>query len=180
MTPAHLVHPGPVAPQRLTRHVAAGATALRFALTPGASLLEGVSAILAARGISAAALVLVGGSFSSLAYCIAALNPDGPQVARYSDPIPAQGPIGLIGASATYGADLDGTPMIHCHALLCDGAGRVFGGHVLPERALVGDPAPIVHARAFPDAAIARRYDPETMMAIFHPADGGAAHAKPC
>ncbi|OYX14967.1 MAG: hypothetical protein B7Z15_02170 [Rhizobiales bacterium 32-66-8] len=180
MTRAHLIHPGPITPERLTCHVAAEARALRFPLPPGGSLLAGVSAVLAARGIAAASLVLVGGTFARLAYCIAALNPDGPQVARYSDPILAQGPIGLIGANATYGADLDGSPMIHCHALFCDDTGRVFGGHVLPETAIVGATAPQVLARAFPGPAIARRYDPETMMAIFHPADLRGAHAPGC
>ncbi|MEP9376386.1 DUF296 domain-containing protein [Aquabacter sp. CN5-332] len=170
-----LTHPGPMAPERRESRADAAARAFRFSLMPGRSLHEGLVGAMGRIGAASAAFVLTGGGFARLKYCIAAPNPEGPQVARYSAPIPA-GPVGLIGASAALGIDVEGQPIVHCHALLCGADGAVFGGHLLPHEAMVGDEPPLVFARAFSRVAIAQRPDAETAMSIFHPKVAEPAH----
>lgn len=170
----HLVHPGPVAAERMESRADATARALRFRLPGGMSLVDGLAHVFASVGAKAAAVNLSGGVFSRLTYCIAAPSPDAPQVARYSDPIPLDGPVTVLAASATYGLDLEGRPLVHCHALLAGPDGRVTGGHVVPHTAIAGACGPLVTARLFDRVGIVQRYDPETMMAIFHPAPAAA------
>jgi predicted DNA-binding protein with PD1-like motif len=165
----HLVHPGPVTPERRESLTDANGRAVRFALRPGESLADGLSRGVAALGARCAAFTLHGGSFARLDYCIAAPNPEGPQVARYSAPIPA-GPVLVLGGGGALGIALDGSPLVHCHALLAGADGAVFGGHLLPAASLAGEDPPIVHARAYSDVAVRQRPDPETAMSIFHPA----------
>lgn len=165
-----LKHPGPVAAQRWDSMACPRARAFRFSLLPGRSLYDGIVNAMTAAGVSAAALTLTGGVFARVDYCLAAPRIGKPQVAGYTDPERMGGPIGLIGASATLGLDVNGRPMVHCHALLADPQGRLFGGHIIPGDSIVGAPPPVVFARAFEGAAIRQRYDAETVMSIFHPA----------
>ncbi len=169
-----LKHPGPVAAQRWDSRAGRGARAFRFSLIPGRSLHDGIANAMAAAGVSAAALTLTGGVFARVDYCLAAPRAGQPQVAGYTDPERRSGPIGLIGASATLGLDLEGRPMVHCHALLADPDGALFGGHVIPGASMVGAVPPVVFARAFEGVAIHQRYDAETVMSLFHPAAADA------
>lgn len=168
-----LKHPGPVAAQRWDSMACARARAFRFSLIPGRSLYDGIVNAMTAAGVSAAALTLTGGVFARVEYCLAAPRVGRPQVAGYTDPESMSGPIGLIGASATLGLDVGGRLMVHCHALLADPDGQLFGGHVIPAASIVGALPPVVFARAFEGAAIRQRYDAETVMSIFHPAQPG-------
>lgn len=170
-----LTHPGPVAPERRESRADAAARAFRFSLVPGRTLHENLVRAMGSVDVASAAFVLTGGNFTHLKYCIAAPNPDGPQVARYSAPIPA-GQVGLLGASAALGVDVEGQPIVHCHALLCGADGAVFGGHLLPHETMVGDDPPLVFARAFSHVAIAQRPDAETAMSIFHLIASERAH----
>ncbi|WP_341989364.1 PPC domain-containing DNA-binding protein [Azorhizobium sp. AG788] len=168
-----LKHPGPVAAQRWDSMACARSRAFRFSLIPGRSLYDGIVNAMTAAGVSAAALTLTGGVFARVEYCLAAPRVGRPQVAGYTDPESMSGPIGLIGASATLGLDVEGRLMVHCHALLADPDGQLFGGHVIPAASIVGAVPPVVFARAFEGAAIRQRYDAETVMSIFHPAQPG-------
>ncbi|WP_245504708.1 PCC domain-containing protein [Aquabacter spiritensis] len=174
--PRLLRHPGPVAPNRRESRAEARGRAVRFHLLPGRSLHACLVAALGQNGVASAVFTLQGGAFSRLSYCIAAPNPEGPQVARYSDPIEA-GPAAAIGGGGALGRDAGGLPLVHCHALFCDAQGSVFGGHVLPHAAIVGDDPPVVHARMFAAVWIAQRPDPETAMSVFHPVPVERAHA---
>ncbi|OYW60326.1 MAG: hypothetical protein B7X99_09720 [Rhizobiales bacterium 17-65-6] len=167
----HLVHPGPATPDRRESLADGEGRALRVTLPPGASLHDGIVAALDAIGARSAAFTLLGGRFRALKYCIAAPNPQGPQVARYSTPIPA-GLCVVLGGGGAAGLTPDGAPVIHCHALLADGAGQAFGGHLLPQESFADtDDPPVLLARAYRRIAIAQRPDPETAMTIFHPAE---------
>lgn len=168
-----LRHPGPMAARRWDSLSCEKARAFRFSLIPGRSLYEGIVNAMTAAEVSAAALTLTGGTFARVDYCLAAPRPGRPQVAGYTDPERMGGPIGLIGASATLGLDVNGAPMVHCHALLSDAEGQLFGGHIIPDASMVGAMPPVVFARAFEGEAIRQRYDPETIMSLFHPADDG-------
>lgn len=164
-----LVHPGPVTPERRESLADGAARALRFALPPGTSLHDGIVAALATLGARSAAFTLLGGRFGALKYCIAAPNPQGPQVARYSVPIPSEGGL-VLGGGGALGLTPDGAPIIHCHAVLADADGRPFGGHLLPQESFAdADDPPLLLARAYRHVAIAQRPDPETAMTIFHP-----------
>lgn len=164
-----LVHPGPVTPERRESLADSAARALRFPLPPGASLHDGIVAALTSVGATSAAFTLIGGRFGAVKYCIAAPNPQGPQVARYSVPIPATGGL-VLGGGGALGLTPEGAPIIHCHAVLADDEGSPFGGHLLPQESFADrDDPPLLIARAFRHVAIAQRPDPETAMTIFHP-----------
>ncbi|WP_164738546.1 PCC domain-containing protein [Aquabacter cavernae] len=163
-----LVHPGPVTPERRESLTDTQSRAVRFALLPGESLADGLSRGAAAVGARCATFTLQGGSFARLEYCIAAPNPEGPQVARYSVPIPA-GPATVLGGGGALGIALDGSALVHCHALLAGADGAVFGGHLLPAMSIAGEDPPVIHARVYSDVAVRQRPDPETAMSIFHP-----------
>lgn len=164
-----LVHPGPVTPERRESRADGQSRAVRFALLPGESLADGLARGLAAIGARCGAFTLHGGAFARLDYCIAAPNPEGPQVARYSAPIPA-GPVAVLGGGGALGIALDGAPLVHCHALLAGADGAVFGGHLLPGVSIAGEDPPVIHARAYSHVEVRQRPDPETAMSIFHPA----------
>ncbi|GGF81002.1 hypothetical protein GCM10007301_46390 [Azorhizobium oxalatiphilum] len=174
-----LKHPGPVAARRWDSLSCEKARAFRFSLIPGRSLFDGIFNAMKAANVSAAALTLTGGTFSRVDYCLAAPRPGKPQVAGYTDPERMGGPIGLIGASATLGLDVKGRPMVHCHALLSKPDGELFGGHIMPGESIVGAVPPVVFARAFAGEAIRQRYDPETIMSLFHPAEDGPFPGAP-
>lgn len=168
-----LTHPGPIAPLRWDSLADRGARAFRIHLTRGLTLQDSVTTAMAELGLESAALTLMGGSFERLDYCLGGPRPDRPQVAAYFDPIRLDQPVALVGACATFGRDSAGAPLVHCHALMADADGRAFGGHVVPQTARLGDPAPVAFVRAFTGVAIVQRADPETLTTIFHPVLAG-------
>ncbi len=170
-----LAHPGPFGAIRLEHQQAAGGRRLRVALAAGSSLFEGIVQALAAHGIRNAALSLSGGRFEQLAYCVAMLDPADRLMATYGPPRLAPGAFFLAG-NGTLGEAADGQPLIHCHGLLRDAQGAVVGGHLLPERCIVGDQPVIVRATSLDGMAARVVPDEETLMSFFRPRPAQAAH----
>lgn len=166
-----VAHPGaPLQPRRLVAW-AAGAGELRVTLAEGADLLEGLTAALAGRGITDAAVQLTGGGFARMQYLTGIPDASGRRVATYSAPTTLAGPVTLIGGSAILGRDKAGAPLLHCHLVVVDRAGRVHGGHAPAGACTVGPEGLTARAAVLAGAGFRVADDPETDFTIFHPAE---------
>lgn len=173
--PRSLVHPGPVAPVRLEHVAARGQRQWLFTLAPGQLLWPALTAALAAQGVQAAALALLGGTLRTVAYCLPVPDPAGVLIATYGEPLVLEN-ARLLRGSATLGQAADGAPVLHCHASFADAQGTVRGGHVLTERTEVGDRPVRVLATALDGVALRLGLDSETRLHMLRPAPAEVSH----
>ena len=166
--PRTLVHPGPPAPLRLEHLAARGQRQWRLQLAPGQVLLDALTRAMAAQSVRSAAFALWGGELQTLAYCLPIPDPSGQVIATYGEPR-VLGPATLLRASATLGQGAEGQPMLHCHASFADTQGRLCGGHVLPERTVVGARPVQVLATALDGIDLRLGFDPETRLHMLRP-----------
>jgi len=166
--PRTLVHPGPVAPLRLEHVAAQGQRQWRLRLLPGQVLLPALTGALAAQGVQAAALALLGGQLQTVAYCLPIPDPEGQVIATYGAPLVLHN-AGLLRGSATLGQGLQGEPVIHCHATFADADGTVRGGHVLTDRTVVGQRPVTVLVTALDGIDLRLGFDPETRLHMLRP-----------
>ena len=59
--------------------------------------------------------------------------------------------------------------MLHCHASFADAQGRLCGGHVLPDRTVVGARPVQVLATALDGIDLRLGFDPETRLHMLRP-----------
>ena len=163
-----MVHPGPVAPLRLEPVAARGQRQWRLTLAPGQVLLQALTDALAAQDVQSAALALLGGELQTVAYCLPIPDPEGQVIATYGPPLVLQ-TVALLRASATLGQTADGAPVVHCHATFADADGAVRGGHVLPDRTVVGRRPVTVLATALDGIDLRLGFDPETRLHMLRP-----------
>lgn len=168
--PRTMVHPGPVAPLRLEPVAARGHRQWRLSLAPGQVLLQALTDALAAQGVQTAALALLGGELETVAYCLPIPDPEGQVIATYGAPLVLHR-VALLRASATLGQAADGAPVIHCHASFADADGTVRGGHVLPDRTVVGRRPVTVLATALDGIDLRLGFDPETRLHMLRPTE---------
>ena len=168
--PRTMVHPGPVAPVRLEPVAARGQRQWRLSLAPGQLLLQALTDALAAQGVRTAALALLGGELETVAYCLPIPDPEGQVIATYGAPLVLH-QVALLRASATLGQAADGAPVIHCHASFADADGTVRGGHVLPDRTVVGRRPVTVLATALDGIDLRLGFDPETRLHMLRPTE---------
>jgi predicted DNA-binding protein with PD1-like motif len=166
--PRTMVHPGPRAEVRLEHVAASCARQMRIALTAGTNLHEGLTHALAATGVQAAAMALMGGDLHEVAYCLPIPDPQGQVIATYGEPHVLQG-ASLLRGSATLGRDAQGAPVIHCHASFCDADGVVRGGHLLTQRTVVGRHSVTVLVSVLEGVALRLGFDPETRLNMLRP-----------
>ena len=168
--PRTMVHPGPVAPVRLEPVAARGQRQWRLSLAPGQLLLRALTDALAAQGVRTAALALLGGELETVAYCLPIPDPEGQLIATYGAPLVLHH-VALLRASATLGQAADGVPVIHCHASFADADGTVRGGHVLPDRTVVGRRPVTVLVTALDGMDLCLGFDPETRLHMLRPSE---------
>lgn len=164
-----LTQPGaPLQPRRLLEW-AAPAGDLRVALAGGQDLLRGLVSALAERAIHHAAVQVIAADIARMAYLTGAEDSSGERVATYGAPTWLDGPVTLIGANAILGVGPDGAMLLHCHAVVVDGAGRLHGGHLPPGDVLLGAGGAVALATPLRGAAFAAVYDSETNYPLFQP-----------
>ena len=166
--PRTIAHPGPVAPVRLEPVAARGQRQWRLGLASGQVLLPALTAALAAQGVQAAAMAMLGGELKTVAYCLPIPDPEGQVIATYGDPLVLHN-AALLRASATLGQTADRAPVIHCHATFADAQGTVRGGHVLPDRTVVGRRPVTVLVTALDGVDLRLGFDPETRLHMLRP-----------
>lgn len=168
--PRTMVHPGPMATLRLEHVAASGQRQWRLTLAPGQVLLSAVTGALAAQGVRAASMALLGGELQTIAYCLPIPDPEGQLMATYGAPLVLHD-VTLLRASATLGQSADGAPVIHCHATFADAQGTVRGGHVLPDRTVVGRRPVTVLVTALDGMDLRLGFDPETRLHMLRPSE---------
>lgn len=170
-----LKQPGPVAPERI---VAVPATVTSHALTlePGRTLLVAIHEAASRLGVRGATVTLEGGAFAALPYVIPASSPDADHVAYFSAERTAPAGSRLTDAACTYGFE-GPAPIVHCHAVWTEPDGTVRGGHIVTERAVIGEPI-VARLFAVGGAGFERAPDPETNFTLLGPVacpDGSGA-----
>ena len=165
-----VVPPGPTAPLRLEHVAARGQRQWRLTLASGQVLLPALTGALAAQGVQAAAMALLGGELQTVAYCLPIPDPEGQVIATYGAPLVLHDAT-LLRASATLGQSADGAPVIHCHATFADAQGTVCGGHVLPDRTVVGRRPVTVLVTALDGMDLRLGFDPETRLHMLRPSE---------
>ncbi len=178
--PRLLRHPGPVAPERSVAAAGAPRTTARLVLAPGRSLQAGLLAELDRLAAQSAAITLLAGRWARLTYCTAVPDPSGLRLATYTGACELADAL-LLGGNATVGRGGDGAALVHCHAAFVAADGRALGGHLVPDRCLVGDRPVHAFATLFSGFEIAQTFDPETNHNLFRPvpAAAGAAGRRP-
>ena len=168
--PRTIVHPGPMAPLRLEHLAARGQRQWRLRLAPGQVLLQALTQALGAQGVTAASMALMGGELQTVAYCLPIPDPEGQVIATYGAPLVLQN-AALLRASATLGQGADGAPVVHCHASFADAQGTLRGGHVLPDRTVVGRRPVTVLVTALDGVDLRLGFDPETRLHMLRPTE---------
>ncbi len=166
--------PGPAAPARI-QWVEARGRAFTFTLQAGLPLLEAARRGFAAEGFAGGTLRATGGALGPFAYVMPALAKTAEHAAFYSDIFRPAGVTRLKMATMTLG-QRDHAPFFHCHGLWSEADGRVNGGHVLPEEAVIAEPF-AVEAFGLDGAAFVSEPDPETNFRLFGPVARAATGA---
>lgn len=138
----------------------------RVALPPGLTLLDSVAAAMARLAWPSATLQLLGGPMRRAVYHCAVLTPHGPRWIDYGPAREVPAPATLVLGCATFGRAPDG-PALHCHALLA-GPGGLVGGHLSPERCIVGEGL-VAHAVSTASASFRMQRDPVSGFDLLAP-----------
>jgi len=169
--PRTLIHPGAYNPVRIHSCTAPRGRHIRLVLRPGATLYDALVGPLAGAGVACASMTLLGGAFARLDYCTAPPDPSRQAVVAYTAPIEA-GAADLVFGNATLGASDSGAPLVHCHAVFRDRAGRLAGGHIVPQTSIIGPRAIAVLATSLDGFELRARYDEETHIRLLQPFRG--------
>jgi len=161
-----LTQPGPVHPRRI-ESLTGEARTLSFAVPAGATLLDGLTAPLAAAGFQSAVLRFSGARLNPFRYVMPDRAADDTHVAYFSAPRAPEGTTVVDSAAATFGWN-DGAPFLHCHAFWTEPDGKRRGGHILNADSRLTSPLTI-NAWAFDSLRIATAPDAETNFTLFQP-----------
>jgi predicted DNA-binding protein with PD1-like motif len=167
--------PGPPASARIQWAEARG-RAFAFTLQAGLPLLEAARRGFAAQGFAGGTLRAKGGALGPFAYVMPALAKTPEYAAFYSDTFRPAGVTRLKMATMTLG-QRDDAPFFHCHGLWTEADGRINGGHILPEEAVIAEPF-AVEAFGIDGAAFVSEPDPETNFRLFGPVARAATGAE--
>tara|TARA_R110001583_G_scaffold149382_3_gene301474 strand:+ start:3520 stop:3990 length:471 start_codon:yes stop_codon:yes gene_type:complete len=141
---------------------------IRLLLEPGLSLHEAVVGALNESGVTSASMTILGGEFQQLQYCVAPPNEHKKTLISYSSPIDA-GTAYMIFGNATLGRDMEGAPLVHCHASICDSRGEVRGGHIVPGGSIIASqPIPVL-VTALEGFELRQAFDEETNIPMLKP-----------
>jgi hypothetical protein len=113
-------------------------------------------------------MTLFGGALRQLHFCVGIPDDSGRTVAKYAPP-QVFDTAWLVVANATLGFSAEGAPMLHCHGAWRLPDGSVRGGHLLPERTLVGDAPVTVLVTALDGIELRLGFDEETRMPLMRP-----------
>lgn len=172
-----VIQPGPGAAPR-TIVAPARARRLEFTLSPGMSLLDAAADGLARaseQDCVGALLNLAGGGFGPFFYVIPSIAVSPEHAAYYSHTYNPSGETRFETGCLTFGTRA-GKPWLHCHGLWTEADGTRFGGHILPEEAMVSQPISVV-AWALDGAMFDTRHDKETNFNLLGP-ETDARHGR--
>jgi predicted DNA-binding protein with PD1-like motif len=161
-----LHQPGPIDPVRIDCF-RGDMQAMNYALTPGATLNEAITAPLIAAGFQCGTVRFTGTGLDPFRYVMPGPADDASHVAYFSAPRAPSGITRIEQANATFGW-AGGKPFIHCHAVWTEPDGSRRGGHILPLETIVAEPGEAA-AWGFRTIRIDAKPDPETNFTLFQP-----------
>ena len=141
----------------------------RLILRGDLSLIDAVAQALSALDWPSATLQIFGGPMARAVYHCAILTPNGPRWIDYGAAREVALPAALVMASATFGRDRQGGPALHCHAVL-SGPGGLVGGHLAPDRCVLGAEGLVAYAISGPTAGFTIQRDQATSFDLLAPA----------
>ncbi|KAM9862765.1 hypothetical protein ACI1US_01340 [Leucobacter sp. BZR 635] len=161
-----VVHPGPVAPERIVA-VPVWTRSTICELLGGLPLTDQLHRALSELGADSGFAEIHGGEYAPLSYCI-------PDVATAEHAMSfsetrQRDRVHLLYGSVTLGVR-DGAAFMHSHSMWQTPTGAVEGGHLWPETK-VGDPAPVAVVTAIYGAQWRNAPDIETGLPVFTPVE---------
>ncbi len=160
-----IIHPGPVAAQRLSA-VAGVPVALKFTLEPGDAVDDALAKGFSNAGCEGGFVMLDHGRFDPFRYVMPALSSDASHAAWYSATFEPAGSVLMRKACAIIGRR-DGRPFIHCHGIWDTSEGRRMG-HMLAPDTRVAEPVEVTGI-GLKGATFDSLDDPETNFRLFEP-----------
>ena len=158
-----VVHPGPVASERLELQPCAGQT-IAVTLAAGIPLEDAVARALEPEGFDSAYLEIAAAPVEKLDYVIPALSPDADHVAWYSDMYGfGAGSIDRLGMIV---GRHKGASMLHGHGLWSPAGGKQAMGHILAQRTVLAEPV-VARGIGIQGAMFDRLPDEETNFELF-------------
>ncbi|HEU6443259.1 MAG TPA: DUF296 domain-containing protein [Microvirga sp.] len=164
-----IIHPGPVAAQRLSA-IAGDPVTLRFTLEPGATVDEAIAKGFSDAGCEGGFVMFDNGRFEPFRYVMPALSSDASHAAWYSATFEPVGTVLMRNGCAIVGRR-DDRPFIHCHGLWDTSEGRRMG-HMLAPETRVAEPVAVTGI-GLKGATFDSLEDPETNFRLFEPARVG-------
>lgn len=162
-------HPGPMAAERCTSRVATSADQLRIWIAPGSTLLEGLIEAVIGHGYGHASVQLFDGELAEAYFHVARPDPAGERAIAYVPAMKIEGGAHVVTANVTLGHKADGQPIVHCHGVLIDRQGGLYGGHLSPETCVVGEGGVFAWAIVSNDSGFVQRHDSETLFPLLYP-----------
>ncbi|WP_107677498.1 DUF296 domain-containing protein [Agrobacterium sp. LAD9] len=163
--PRHIVHPGPITPERF-HAVGCHAHPVTLTARPGVSVNEAIASAFAERGFEGGYVKLKNVPMKRLHYVMPAAAPDGAHAAWYSETFSM--PDGTIIDAGLHMGRRDGEPFLHCHGSWKSTDGVVSMGHLLPFEAEFAATTPL-EALALDGAILDVQRDEETNFPLFTP-----------
>jgi predicted DNA-binding protein with PD1-like motif len=160
-------HPGPVHAERV-QSIPTAVRQVEIELPRGESLLDSLSAAVAAHGATSAVFSLHGGSLAPMAFFMPAESKSPDHAVYFSDRFEAIGAAHLESGCITFGRR-DGQPWLHCHAVWTESDGQRRCGHISPAESKIAEPIRL-SAWLIAGADFIVSADAETNFSLFQPA----------
>jgi predicted DNA-binding protein with PD1-like motif len=162
-------HPGPAVAERCTSRVATSADQLRIWIAPASTLFDGLIEAVIEHGYGHANIQLFDGELAEANFHVARPDPAGERAIAYAPVMKIAGGARIVTANVTLGHKADGQPIVHCHGVLMDRHGGLYGGHLAPETCVVGEGGVFGWAIVSKDGGFVQRHDPETLFPLLVP-----------
>ena len=165
-----LRQPGPAHPSRIDCF-RGQPRPLHFALAPGMTLNEAITAPLVAAGLQSGTVVFKDTALNPFCYVMPGPADDASHVAYFTAPRAPSGTTVIEQGNATFGW-ADGKPFLHCHAVWIEPDGSRRGGHILPRETIIAESGEAT-ARGFTNIRTEATSDLETNFTLFQPSSTG-------
>ena len=170
--PKFVRQPGPPHPERIVSAAGLGHS-FRFVVEAGVPLLEAARRGLAAQGFASGVIELGAVALGPMGYVMPGLPVSPANAAYYTQAFRPAGITRLSGGAMTMGRR-DGAAFFHCHGLWQEADGKLSGGHILPEEAILAEPAEVT-ALGLAGLRFEAAQDDEINFKVFGPLPDAAA-----
>jgi hypothetical protein len=168
MTARRLIHPGRARTNRIATAMAIAPRRVLVWLPAAQTLGEALLVAFTAQRATYGAFHLLGGRLDVAAYHVATPHTDSRRAVEYGPASFIEGGAQVVRATGSFGPTLEGGSLLHIHGSLADLQGHGHGGHLNPDRCVIGSPG--VRAILMLAVGFSQVDDEETGFRIFFPA----------